>query len=109
MPVSLFRGVVTQSMTMSCVVRCDVCLTAAGRDGSWSQVVIVLWTTGVPLQTLITKHTYKATGMAVAETLQMVGCSSSRADVLELCAAVLHVKSGYDPPSFCCVLRVTFT
>jgi len=43
---------------------------------------------------MIENSANKATGIAVVETLQMAGGGASRADVLELCAAVLHVKSG---------------
>lgn len=63
-------------------------------DAPITQVVIALWMTGSFFQNVIEKAADKATGIAVVETLQMAGGGASRADVLELCAAVLHVKSG---------------
>ncbi len=60
------------------------------------QVLIALWTSGRFFQEEIARAATKPTGVALAETLQMAGGGASRSDVMELCAAVLHVKSGCD-------------
>ena len=58
------------------------------------QVLIALWTSGRFFQEEIARAATKPTAVALAETLQMAGGGASRTDVMELCAAVLHVKSG---------------
>lgn len=57
-------------------------------------MLIALWSVGEVFQQEIVRAASKPTGTALAETLQMAGGGASRSDVLELCAAVLHVKSG---------------
>lgn len=64
------------------------------------QLLISLWMTGSQLQRDIVESTAKPTGEAFLETLQMAGGGASRADVLELCAAVLNVKSGCETREF---------
>lgn len=51
-------------------------------------------TTGTLINEQIVKSALRPTGIAFSETLQMAGGGASCADVLELCAAVLQVKSG---------------
>lgn len=57
-------------------------------------MLIALWTSGRFFQEEIARAATKPTAVALAETLQMAGGGASRTDVMELCAAVLHVKSG---------------
>jgi hypothetical protein len=66
------------------------------------QVLIALWTSGRFFQEEIARAATKPTAVALAETLQMAGGGASRTDVMELCAAVLHVKSGCGPDSSAC-------
>ena len=74
-------------------------------------MLIALWTAGRFFQEEIARAAAKPTAVALAETLQMAGGGASRSDVLELCATVLHVKSGcgdhvYVPPEI--VAQVCF-
>lgn len=64
------------------------------------QLLVSLWMTGLQLQLDIAESTARPTGEAFLETLQMAGGGASRADVLELCAAVLSVKSGCEMREF---------
>lgn len=59
-----------------------------------AKILISMWTAAESYQDEIVRSGAESTSLAFSETLQMAGGGASRADVLELCAAVLNVKSG---------------
>lgn len=57
------------------------------------QVLIALWFAGTWFRDEIMRHAEHGVALALAETLQMGSGGLGRDDVLELCLAVLHVKT----------------
>ena len=58
-----------------------------------AQVLIALWFAGAWFRDEIMRHAEHGVALALAETLQMGSGGLGREDVLELCLAVLHVKT----------------